>query len=61
MPGSCRCGAVRSVVETLKLSRKVKEARHVVIYVLSMINKMLLKTFKCCCNAIRDVGQFAAS
>jgi hypothetical protein len=49
------------VVEALKLSRRVKEARRVVIYVFSMIKKMLLKTLKCCRNAIRDVGQFAAS
>jgi hypothetical protein len=60
MPGSCRCGAVRSVV-VLKRSRGVKEPRYVVVYVLSMIKKMLLKAFKCCRNAIRDVGQFAAS
>jgi hypothetical protein len=61
MRGSCRCGAVRSVVKALKLSRRVKEARRVAIYVFSMIKKMLLKTLRCCRNAIRDVGQFAAS
>jgi hypothetical protein len=47
-------------VKALKLSRRVKEARRVAIYVFSMINKMLLKTPRCCRNAIRDVGQFAA-
>jgi hypothetical protein len=49
------------VVEGPKLSRRVKEVRRVVIYVFSMIKKMLLKMLKCYRNAIRDVGQFAAS
>ncbi|KAK2469166.1 hypothetical protein H9L39_19264 [Fusarium oxysporum f. sp. albedinis] len=57
---SVRCGTVSGGgAETAAQGQRGASRRD--LRVLKDEKKMLLKTLKCCRNAIRDVGQFAAS